>query len=66
MYAFETRIRGVIMELVEPCIKRTIQDREVITEVKKQNDLIKKKVDECEFIVQKAQKKTTLTDDLAK
>jgi hypothetical protein len=42
------------MELVEPCIKRTIQDREVITEVKKQNDLIKKKVDECEFIVQKA------------
>lgn len=27
---------------------------------------MRKKVDECEFIMQKAQKKTSTTDDLAK
>jgi hypothetical protein len=34
--------------------------------MKGQNDVMKKKVDECEFLIQKAQKKTTLTDDIAK
>jgi hypothetical protein len=65
-FAFETRMRQIVMDLVEPCVKRSIQERDIILEIKKQNDIMKKKVDECEFIVQKAQKKTSTTDDLAK
>jgi hypothetical protein len=59
-------MRQVVMDLVEPCVKRSIQEREIILEIKRQNDIMRKKVDECEFIVQKAQKKTSTTDDLAK
>lgn len=65
-FAFETRMRQTVMDLVEPCVKRSIQERDIILEIKRQNDIMKKKVDEIEFIMQKAQKKTSTTDDLAK
>lgn len=65
-FAFETKIRQMVMELIEPCSKRSIQDRDMILDVQAQTDVLQRKVDECEFVIQKAQKKTTATDDLAK
>ena len=53
-YAFETRIRAVILEMIDPCVKRSIQERDMIAEVKKQTEIMRKKVDECEFLIQKA------------
>ena len=35
-------------------------------EVKKQNEVMRKKVDECEFLIQKAQKKTLSVDDVSR
>lgn len=65
-FAFETRVRAMVLELVEPCVKRSVQEREMMGELRQAQALLRKKLDECEFIVQKAQKKTTNTDDLAK
>ncbi len=65
-FAFETKIRQMVMELIEPISKRSIQDRDMILDVQGQADVLQRKVDECEFIIQNAQKKTTATDDLAK
>ena len=58
-FSFETRIRKMVTQMLEPCVKRSIQERDILTELKKQNDAIKRKVDECEFIIHKAQKKTS-------
>ena len=38
----------------------------MILEVKKQTETMRKKVDECEFLIQKAQKKTLSVDDLSR
>ncbi len=37
-----------------------------MNEFKKQNDVIKKKIDECEFVIHKAQKKTASQEDVHK
>ena len=39
--------------MIEPISKRSINDKETIAEMKKANDLVIKKVDECEFLIQK-------------
>ncbi len=65
-FAFETRVRAMVIELVEPIVKRSVLERETVAEVQQAQDLLKRKLDECEFVVQKAQKKTTNTDDLAR
>ena len=57
-FAFETRIRKMMIQMIEPMMKRSIREKEVLNDMRKQNDLIKRKVDECEFIIHKAQKKT--------
>ncbi len=35
-------------------------------EVKRQTEIMRKKVDECEFLIQKAQKKTLAVDDVSR
>ena len=56
----------MVMQMVEPCVKRSLYDKEVAGEMKKQNDIIKRKVDEVEFVVHKAQKKTATQEDFNK
>ena len=56
----------MVMELIEPCVKRSLSERDLILVIQKQTEIMQRKVDECEFIVQKAQKKTTSVDDVAK
>ena len=56
----------MVMELIDPLTRRSIQDRESLIEVQAQTDVLQRKVDECEFVIQKAQKKTTAVDDLQK
>ena len=52
-FAFETRIRKLLVQMIEPISKRSINDKEIIAEMKKANDLVRKKVDECEFVIHK-------------
>lgn len=56
----------MVMELIEPCVKRSLSERDLILVIQKQTEIMQRKVDECEFIVQKAQKKSTSVDDVAK
>jgi len=37
-FAFETRVRKIIQELIEPTMKRVIEDRDSITGMKKAFD----------------------------
>lgn len=48
----------MVLAMVEPCVKRSINDRDEIMDMKRNQDMMKKKVDECEFVIHKAQKKT--------
>jgi len=58
-FGFETRIRKMVIDIMEPSVKRSIEDREQVIELKKFSEIIKRKVEECEFIIHKAQKRTT-------
>jgi len=40
--------------MIEPGVRRSFQDKESLDELKKDQDLLRKKIDECEFIIQKA------------
>jgi phage shock protein A len=59
-------MRKTIQELLEPTIKRSIEDRELMDTFKKTTDSMKRKMDEIEYLVVKTQKKTTFFDDLDK
>ena len=52
--------------MVEPCVKRSLLDRDDLTDMKKNQDVMKRKVDECEFVIHKAQKKTASQLDIQK
>lgn len=52
--------------MIEPISKRSIEDNETVKDLKQQNDLLKRKVDECEFIIHKAQKKTAKEEEFNK
>lgn len=52
--------------MIEPISKRSIEDNETVKNLKQQNDLLKRKVDECEFIIHKAQKKTAKEEEFNK
>ena len=51
LFAFETRIRQMVTELIEPCVKRSLSERDLILVIQKQTEIMQRKVDECEFIV---------------
>ncbi|CDW76060.1 UNKNOWN [Stylonychia lemnae] len=65
-FAFETRVRKMVIQMLEPQIKRSIQDKEIIQQMQKHHDIIKRKIDECEFVIHKAQKKTAAQEDVHK
>ncbi len=44
----------MVLAMVEPCIKRSVNDRDDIMEMRKVQDVMKKKIDECEFVIHKA------------
>lgn len=35
LFAFETRIRQMVMELIEPCVKRSLSERDLILVIQK-------------------------------
>jgi chromosome segregation ATPase len=65
-FAFETRIRKVLHELLEPTAERSIKTKENMEEVKTQNDFLTRKVEELEFILHKSHKRSTLFDNVNK
>eukprot|EP00347_Sterkiella_histriomuscorum_P006061 403354214 len=52
-FAFETRIRKMVLSMIEPFVKRSIQGKESIGKMEKIQDQMERKLDECEIIISK-------------
>lgn len=65
-FAFETRIRKVLHELLEPTAERSVKTKEHVEEVKTQNEFLTRKIEELEFILHKSHKRSTLFDNVNK
>ena len=63
-FSFETRVRKLIQDLVEPVSKRAVEAKESSDTLRKSNDNLKRKVEEIEFVVHKSQKKSTIFEDI--
>ncbi|CDW71559.1 UNKNOWN [Stylonychia lemnae] len=54
LFAFETRIRKMVLNLIEPSIKRQTQSSDQVKDLQTQFLKIQQKMDECELIITKA------------
>ena len=59
-------MRHVIGDLIDPQKRRQQEDRDQLGELRRQMEATRKKVDEVEFMQQKAQKKTASSEELAR
>ena len=65
-FAFETRIRQIIFEFLEPSTKRIVETKNTIESVINQNEFLRRRVDELEFILHKSHKRNLVHDNLDK
>ena len=65
-FAFETRLRDMMLAMIEPIIRKSLHDTTHVAKVMNNQDYQKGKVDEFEFLVQKVMKKQTFQDDMQK
>jgi hypothetical protein len=65
-FDFETRIRKVISELLQPTIKRSKEDKETISEVKTVVTDCKQEVEEMKYTIDKIKKKNKQFDQIFK
>ena len=63
-FSFETRIRKLIQDLVDPIQKRALDAKEASDAQRKGNDSLKRKVEELEFAVHKSQKKSVIFEEI--
>lgn len=63
-FDYETKMRKLVSELLEPSTKRSIQDRELYDALIKKYDEQAKKLEELEFIVCKSKKRQTVFEDI--
>ena len=63
-YDFETRMRNVVTELVEPILKRTQEDREEIGTCNRSCATLSKRLEDLEFLVQKNKGRNKVMDDI--
>lgn len=59
----ETKVRALVSELIEPVVLRTAEDRTVLDKLKRQTDSDRKRLEELEFALTKAQRKFGLLDE---
>lgn len=62
----ENKARKLIKELVEPTIRRAIEDREQLSKVARETEHHRSKMDEFEFSLHKIHKKLAIIDDVNK
>ena len=63
---FETKVRGLILELLEPFLEKSIKDREMIYKMEKDSAKSKEKVNLLEITVYKVDSNTgkTMFDEI--
>lgn len=65
-FAFETKIRGIVSELIGPAIRRVTNHEELIERLSKHDQSHQKRLDELEFISGQSLKKIMTIDDISK
>eukprot|EP00347_Sterkiella_histriomuscorum_P015663 403356170 len=63
-FGFQTQLRKIVYELVEPTVKRALLSENNIYVLQEENQSLKKKIDELEFVFQKSQKRAVTNDDV--
>lgn len=58
-FDFETRMRIIIRDILEPTIKRQEDDRDEINNLKKMIENFKKRIDDLDYLVNRANFKTS-------
>lgn len=54
-FVFENRVREIIKDIVDPMANKTTDNHEELIDLKKRNEMLKRKVDEMEFVLHKSQ-----------
>ena len=62
-FSVETKVRGLVAQLLEPLLLRSAEDRTLLEKVKRQTDSDRKKLEELEFSQTKVQRKFALLDE---
>ena len=65
-YLFENRIRSIIHQLVEPYALKAINGAESVQVVKRDNEKLKRRVDELEFMLHKSHQRASGIEDVTK
>ena len=65
-FSVETKVRGLVAQLLEPLLLRTAEDRTLLEKVKRQTDSDRKKLEELEFAQTKTQRKFSLLDEASR
>ncbi|CDW83857.1 UNKNOWN [Stylonychia lemnae] len=65
-FGFQTQLRKIVYELVEPTVKRALTSENQIYFLQEENAQVRKKLDELEYVFQKAQKKAVSNDDITR
>ena len=61
---FETHVRKLIRDLIEPTSQRASEDRELVNETRRQLSQVSKRVTELEYIIYKGNERNTIFDDI--
>lgn len=62
----ENKVRRLVKELLEPTVRRVVEDRDQLQKLSKESDAVKRKVDELDFTMAKVAKKLGTLDEVSK
>lgn len=65
-FSVETKVRGLVAQLLEPLLLRSAEDRTLLEKVKRQTDSDRKRLEELEFVQTKTQRKFSLLDEASR
>lgn len=63
-YDFETKMRSVVLKLLEPQLNKSSEDRECIRKLRLSHKKNKKRIEELEFLLQKKSSKSAIMDEI--
>ena len=63
-FVFETYVRKMIRDLIDPTAQKQVEDRETVNETRRLLGSVSKRVAELEYIIFKANEKNTVFDDI--
>eukprot|EP00347_Sterkiella_histriomuscorum_P020570 403337299 len=63
-FVFETHVRKLIRDLIDPFANKASEDREVVNETRRQLTHVAKRLHEIEYIIYKGNERNTIFDDI--